>query len=66
MQVTLLHDLLYIAMGEVPTFSHFNFDFATANHQTIFAVSLYHRWVLKSYMCGSLVTKQPRVPFIPM
>ncbi|KAK6639269.1 hypothetical protein RUM43_007541 [Polyplax serrata] len=66
MQVTLLHDLLYIAMGEVPAFSHFNFDFATANHQTIFAVSLYHRWVLKSYMCGSLVTKQPRVPFIPI
>lgn len=67
MQVALLQDLLYIAIGEeVSVHTHINMDFASIDHQTIFAVSLYHRWVLKSYMCGSLVTKQPRVPFIPM
>lgn len=67
MQVSVLHDLLHIATGgEVAVHTHINMDFESVDHQTTFAVLLYHRWALKSYMSGSLVTKQPRLPFIPM
>ena len=67
MQVALLHDLLYIAFEEdVNVNTHSNINLSSADHQTVFAISLYHRWVLKSYMCGSLIIKQPKVPFIPM
>lgn len=67
MQMALLHDLLFIAMEEdVNIQAHSLLDFKITDHQTIFAVSLYHRWVLKAYMNGALITKQARVPFIPM
>ena len=67
MQMTMLRDLLFIATEEEPNIAnHSSMDFTSADHQTIFSVSLYRRWVLKAIMCGALITKQARVPFIPM
>lgn len=50
-----------VRMDPYPTVE-FNSDM---DHQTIFAVLLYHRWILKSLVYNTLAWKHPRMLFIP-
>jgi hypothetical protein len=67
MQVTLLQDLLLLSQGkEVSAGTHEQIDITSLAAHELFAVLLYHRWVLRSAVGARLTIKQPRPSFIPM
>ncbi|KAL0269326.1 UNVERIFIED_CONTAM: hypothetical protein PYX00_007105 [Menopon gallinae] len=59
LQVSLLDSILYISTeDEFCIHTHNSKDFSQWDKQAIFAITLYHRWVLKAYTTLSLITKQ--------
>ncbi|XP_021913998.1 integrator complex subunit 8 isoform X2 [Zootermopsis nevadensis] len=67
MQLTLLQDLLYLTLekdAEVET--HLQLDLSSCPGHILFAVALYHRWVLRAVMSSRFATKQARQPYIPV
>jgi hypothetical protein len=65
--LTLLQDLLYLTLGkDVDVEMHLELDLSTCPGHVLFAVTLYHRWVLRAVMYSRLATKQTRQPYIPV
>ncbi|XP_066992327.2 integrator complex subunit 8 [Anabrus simplex] len=62
MQMTLLQDLLYFVLeGEVDVTTHGSLDLQEAESSPrVFAVALYHRWVLRAIMYNRLATRHTR------
>lgn len=58
MQATLLKDLLKLVIPEYADVStHYNVEFSTLNSEALFAVFLYHRWVINSFVNSMLACK---------
>ena len=67
MQLTLLQDLLYLALEkDADVETHLELDLNSCPGHVLFAVTLYHRWVLRAVMHSRLTTKQTRQPYIPV
>ncbi|PSN35787.1 hypothetical protein C0J52_09481 [Blattella germanica] len=67
MQLTLLQDLLYMTLEkDSDVESHMDLDLDSCPRQVVFAVTLYHRWVIRAVMNSRLATKQARQPYIPV
>nr|CAD7454749.1 unnamed protein product [Timema tahoe] len=65
MQVTLLQELLYLALDkDVDVGSHRDMDFSSIPDHVLFAVTMFHTWVLHALMYSRFSAKQMRLPFI--
>ena len=67
MQLTLLQDLLYLTLEkDVDVETHWEMDMDSCPGHVLFAITLYHRWVLRAVMYSRLAMKQTRQPYIPV
>lgn len=67
MQVTLLHDLMYLTLEkDVDIISLSELAVTTGPPHLVFAVTLYHRWVLRAIVYSRLAPKQMKVPYVTM
>ncbi|KAJ8869343.1 hypothetical protein PR048_030918 [Dryococelus australis] len=65
MQVTLMQALLFVVLErEVDVNLHLELDFSVLSEHVLFAVTLYHTWVLRAIMYNRLAARQPRPSFI--
>lgn len=65
MQVTLLHDLMYLTLEkDVDIISLSELAVTTGPPHLVFAVILYHRWVLRAIVYSRLAPKQMKVPYV--
>lgn len=67
MQLMLLQDLLYLTLEkDADVEMHLELDLSSCPDHVVFAISLYHRWVLRAVMYSRLAMKQTRQPYIPV
>ena len=67
MQLTLLQDLLYLTLEkDIDVETHWEMDLDSCPGHVLFAITLYHRWVLRAVMYSRLAMKQTRQPYIPV
>lgn len=67
MQLTLLQDLLYLTLEkDADVEMHLELDLRSCPGHVVFAITLYHRWVLRAVMYSRLAMKQTRQPYIPV